>query len=974
MAGTPFINDLGQYAIENAISSTHFGVNYVAGVNTLETGSNFSKLLQHLGSSAVRYPGGTVTERYFDPQGDIWQDLFERGETEVQGPDGNLIEGPGRLFEYASSNDLGIQFVLPTMNLVSTKSGKISVSKDSVAKVEQLVSDVLSGRFGEVNIQHFEIGNEYYHFADLNAEEYGKAADALIRAVDGAIQDHASRAALPSDWVAPKIAVQAGAGWREGDNDTIISTLSQDALDAIDSVVIHYYAPNLEEVDGRDRHLGQIDDWEDAVGNRSLDYFASEWNIYGADGADSGMAQASALISGFETLLAAGVDTASIWGAQFRWLDAGLSSNFGDAELSETKMRLSVAGEIVASMEESLIGLRAFIAQDSELITSAKLDNDFVDPSEDTYVVNTFGSDERAVIYISSRSDQTLLLQLQVGDYFGKYTHIWGETLTSVDDPASEWKDESDPTVVHGLPKFELLSERDLSSGEVVIPPHGILRLSVQLSEDGVTISDHDPMYRSGINYDDELFGSKFDDRMTSHVGDDVLFGREGSDSIRGGDDHDFIYGGGGQDAAYGDKGNDSIFGAEGNDQIVGGDGIDYLAGGDGADVINGGNGNDRLFGGRGDDILSGGRGFDELRGGSGADYFVAPAGSHGHISDFDLSEGDQITFLGQFDDPQSLLNSMTTTGDDNGDLIISFEDGSKTLMIGMGAEKSEFIESVVDFQESGMSALDLSEQLNEMSRNQIRSLFDEMDSETFDSTFGASDPIILFANLDAKTAGQVLDSMDPTDLEELFGETGAEGFLIGLSEYSPTEVAALFDQTSADTAQQIVSYTGEQSAKSLLDGMELDDRDRLEPKLLGQKVEERGHSLEDYPTVDAEAPSIDETTDKDEGDILMEADCFVATVAYADGDHPEVWLLRWYRDSILRSSLFGRMLIVLYWAIGPRLAEAVHGKRVITALVRKIVAAIVQLIGWYYERSPGRQADHPIVIENSRLIRLRRK
>ena len=976
MAGSPYLGDLETHVVANTISASHFGVNYVTSVNSFGAGSDYASIIQHLGASAIRYPGGTVTEQYLNPGSAVWRDLYQRGWDETRAADGKIIEGPGRLFEYAHTHDLGVQFVLPTMDLVRTQNGRIVVDQAAVGQVKALVSDVLAGRFGAVDIDHFEIGNEYYFYSDLSAEEYGKVADALIKAVDGAIQDHARAANLPANWDAPKIAVQAGAGWQEGDNTTIINSLSQGALDAVDSVVVHYYAPSLEETDTRDRHLDQIQEWQDAVGPRPLDYFASEWNIYDAGAADTGMAQASALISGFETLLAAGVDSASIWGAQFRWLDAGLSSNFGGPDLSQTDARLSVAGEIIASMEESLIGLRAIDMANSDMITAAKTNGSNVAPSDDTFVVNSFGNEDRAVIYISSRSDRPLQLKLDPASYFGGYTHIWGETLTSIDDPATTWANESDPNTPHGLPEFDLLSENQLTNGNVTVPAHGILRVSVQLSNDGVTMNDHDPIFASDIDYDDEMTGSEFDDRMAAHVGRDVLTGRGGNDAIRGGADSDYVYGGTGDDALFGDDGNDRLFGGDGRDEVSGGYGNDYVQGGGGNDIVTGGEGNDRVFGGKGDDIVSGGRGNDALSGGDGADYFVSAAGAHGFITDFDSTEGDRITFLGQFDDPAALRAAMTSTGD-GGDLIVTSETGTKTYILGAGGQEDAFVDSVVDFQDAGMAALDVSEALNDMSGADIRQLFEEMDSETFDATFAAADPIILFANLDAKVAGQVLDAMDPDDLDALFGDIGVEGLLIGLSEYTPDEVVTLFDHTSAASAQQIVGFTGEESAKSLLDGMDRDDRARLEPKLLGktQQADQTNEvSLEDFPTVPLPAREEEtDTRDAAEDDIAVAADCFVATVAYADGNHPEVWLLRWYRDTVLRHSILGRAFIMLYWWLGPRLAETVYGRPAAVRLFRNGISMLVRAIAWQYGRNPGRQVDQP-VLTDSRMIRLRAK
>ena len=52
---------------------------------------------------------------------------------------------------------------------------------------------------------------------------------------------------------------------------------------------------------------------------------------------------------------------------------------------------------------------------------------------------------------------------------------------------------------------------------------------------------------------------------------------------------------------------------------------------------------------------------------------------------------------------------------------------------------------------------------------------------------------------------------------------------------------------------------------------------------------------------------------------------CFVATAVFEDAEHPAVQALRDYRDVVLSSSVFGRILIAAYWLVGPILSGLVH-------------------------------------------------
>lgn len=62
---------------------------------------------------------------------------------------------------------------------------------------------------------------------------------------------------------------------------------------------------------------------------------------------------------------------------------------------------------------------------------------------------------------------------------------------------------------------------------------------------------------------------------------------------------------------------------------------------------------------------------------------------------------------------------------------------------------------------------------------------------------------------------------------------------------------------------------------------------------------------------------------------------CFVATAAYGDRLHPDVVMLRRFRDQVLVSYPAGRAFIRVYWIIGPRLAKVVHPDRTTGRLSR---------------------------------------
>ncbi len=49
---------------------------------------------------------------------------------------------------------------------------------------------------------------------------------------------------------------------------------------------------------------------------------------------------------------------------------------------------------------------------------------------------------------------------------------------------------------------------------------------------------------------------------------------------------------------------------------------------------------------------------------------------------------------------------------------------------------------------------------------------------------------------------------------------------------------------------------------------------------------------------------------------------CYIATCVYGSYDCPEVWVLRRFRDRVLKSCLPGRALVRFYYAVSPALVR----------------------------------------------------
>lgn len=72
---------------------------------------------------------------------------------------------------------------------------------------------------------------------------------------------------------------------------------------------------------------------------------------------------------------------------------------------------------------------------------------------------------------------------------------------------------------------------------------------------------------------------------------------------------------------------------------------------------------------------------------------------------------------------------------------------------------------------------------------------------------------------------------------------------------------------------------------------------------------------------------------------------CYIATMAYGDYDHPQVLILRQFRDNILSNYWLGRSFIRFYYYISPKLVILLKDKKTYNALIRKTLNQIIKLM-----------------------------
>ncbi len=646
-----------EYTVSDEITGDFYGGNFLF-TKDLVNGT-FGGKADYLNINLLRFPGGAMTELYFD----------------VNNPD-NIPVGESRetltnFLSFAGENDITPVIVVPIKKYI--KDG-ISIEQAAL-EIFNFVQRVTSGEFGNVKIDTFEIGNEY-NIGDLQVTgaEYGAYAAAFALAVKAA-------SAYDVD-----VAVQAGTHWGQeiisiNDNNEILQAFTDaGALHAVDTIVFHTYPLNFSEVN--DRLLTGlpeivIDDWNGAVG-KDLEIFVSEWNIENswdiAQRDNYGLAQAATLIKMTSEMLKMGVDMGAIWAIQQN-TKTELAGTEGDNDIR-------IAGEIFRMLSESTVGTKVL-----------DIPNNIIGNGQ--VAVYAFESKTKTVVFLSALDiiDDTtsFSVDLNLSNILSNFTYVWGEKLST--EGQSYWHN-GVPTLSTLYPPLTTIG--DISTVSVTFDKdYEVIKL-VFLKD----VFDDTPVHIVGGNVDDSfitgggddliessggndtIISKTGDDKIVSGDGNDTVISGRGNDTVWGGNGRDIIAGGQGDDTIDGGSGNDILGGGKGNDILYGRDGDDLMRGGENDDILYGGLGNDIVGGGKGDDILYGDEGNDLLKGGPGNDILYGGLGNdilRGSFGNDTIvgNEGDDILWGG---DGQDVFVFSDASGSDT---ISDFEIGLDTLNIG---------------------------------------------------------------------------------------------------------------------------------------------------------------------------------------------------------------------------------------------------------------------------------------------------
>jgi len=963
------------------ISANLHGGNFVVTANSINSDSAFTNAYDRLSLTYLRFPGGDLIERHFDPGSATWDDWLLSTSSTIMTSSGRSVASVHSFLSFAAETGSEVVFTLPTAPLIiRNEDGSFSVDMEKVHHVAESVESIMRGDYGSVRISAFEIGNEYYLDGRMTAEEYGAVANKLTNAVDDAINRGISSRQLPFEATQPDIIVQAGAPWQVGDNQTIISELDESARESIDGLVVHWYPRDLAAVDRLGGQFSVMNDWDAADGFRDLQLHVTEWNVHNVPAGDKGMLQASTLISGYERIITEGVDSANFWGIEFDRLRTRLAFESGSSNSEAPSAELTPSGEVIRSLFNSTVGLSVLDISPESFIQNV---SDLGIEGED-YTITAFGDESRAVIYLASRDDESSLIDLNIDQYFDKAHFVVVERFSVKDDPTTA-ADEGNPLSDSSRPSVtvQTFSVDQIADLAVSIGPYEIIRIEILVGEVGAEISGQEIEENAGLDLDDQIDGSKYDDTLrgaqgndsfTGAAGRDIIFGGAGLDQISGGAGNDVIFGGDGADKLFGEQNSDLLFGGEDNDQVSGQGGNDILFGGNGENTLRGGEGQDTIFS----------NGDDQLFGGNGRDFFFVSTDHTTIIADWSPESNELISFQGTYSDPEEVRSRLVeTTYKDGapGDLIIRHDSGEETILRGAAGQSEVLLANLADQSEIGDFTLDQADFLSSLSVEQIYHAFESLSSEGYSTYTQSINVGLLFYNLEGEKIAALLNGLGGEDASDWISRIPKSEMNGILGEMDSSERSEFFLRLNDESLEAIMENISSSDFSLITDDLDDTAMDRIGDFVsvnYGQSTnQDSGSSLDDLewwnsmPKV--EQPPVDKTEEEIEEEEQnnpnspsssnnigsVAASCFIASAVYANPQHPSVWLLRWYRDEVLRTYALGRLLIALYWAFGPKLAEKISGWRWSVCLFMILIELIVSSICWIYGRSPGRQTDH---------------
>lgn len=399
-----------------------FGANVLATRSSLEEGGTYDQLIQQLGVGAFRYPGGSLTERYFDITDPNATVVFDRDTGEAR----DFIP-LNEALDYAGSEGLSVTIVIPTRDLLTEG---VDDNGDRFAAIDEevlrgFVRDVVTGAHGTADIDAFELGNEYWGSGQMSSIEYGRLASEMAVIINDELDMQGSDAdiivqsgtnfnfARMSDQYSDDMSGEdiladlnetyglsltedslfssGQVNWTDVANEMILSEFDTAAeQQAVDEVAVHVYSRGQVNEDQRSFFLNATDEaWGDAIPDAGIT--VTEWNTAGNTGSldrnsDYGLYQSHEMLNVMEEFLRYDVQNAHVWPLVQNTPNT-LSVDDGAADLSP-------GGAMFSLMQDALPGKLAL-----DLTEAPGRDTEVED---DGVAVHGFWEPDELVFYVAA--------------------------------------------------------------------------------------------------------------------------------------------------------------------------------------------------------------------------------------------------------------------------------------------------------------------------------------------------------------------------------------------------------------------------------------------------------------------------------------------------------------------------------------------------------------------------------------------
>ena len=171
----------------NEYTSDIFGANVLSSRDKIGEEGTYDEKVEALGVDHIRYPGGSLTEDYFD--------LRDPNKSSAIDPDtGNQVDliPYSDFMAYAEENDIDVTVVLPTRYYLSQETDENGHRTEAIddAVLREFIRDTLNGEYGEPTVRAFEIGNEYWGSGEMSALEYGRVSSRMAEIIQDEISKH----------------------------------------------------------------------------------------------------------------------------------------------------------------------------------------------------------------------------------------------------------------------------------------------------------------------------------------------------------------------------------------------------------------------------------------------------------------------------------------------------------------------------------------------------------------------------------------------------------------------------------------------------------------------------------------------------------------------------------------------------------------------------------------------------------------